>query len=339
MKPGTKIDIFNHFLPAAYFERLRQAVPENPALRAFARLPALWDEQARLALLARHPDLQQILSLANPPVELVAGPADSPALVRLGNDGLARLCRANPDRFPGFIASLPMNNPEAAVGEARRAVEELGACGVQLYTNVAGTPLSAPQFRPVFAAMAGYDLPVWVHPMRGPDFADYRSEAASCDEIWFTFGWPYETSACMARLIFSGLLDELPGLKIITHHMGGMIPYFADKIGLGFEQIFFGAPDRNPLAARAGLKKQPLDYFRMLLGDTALNGSAAATRCGHAFFGTAQSLFATDAPFDSLGGQQLIAGTIAAVEALEIPAAERDAIFAGNASRLLRLTG
>jgi aminocarboxymuconate-semialdehyde decarboxylase len=185
--------------------------------------------------------------------------------------------------------------------------------------------------------MVELDLPVWVHPMRGPQFADYASEQASEDEIWFSFGWPYETTACMTRLIYSGLLDELPRLKIITHHMGGMIPYFSGKITLGFRQIFDGTPARNPLADERGLKRPPLDYFKMLYADTALNGARAATRCGHDFFGTQFSLFATDAPFDAEGGRSLMRGTIDAIGALDISTAERERIFSGNARALLKL--
>ena len=153
--------------------------------------------------------------------------------------------------------------------------------------------------------------------MRGPDFPDYSSEQQSQDEIWFSFGWPYETTACMTRLIYSGLLDELPSLKIISHHMGGMIPYFAGKIKLGFRQIFFGTPDRNPIAEQRGLKRPPLDYYKMLYADTALGGEQAATRCGHAFFGTSHCLFATDAPFDAEQGRGLIRDTIRGVRGLE----------------------
>jgi aminocarboxymuconate-semialdehyde decarboxylase len=140
----------------------------------------------------------------------------------------------------------------------------------------------------------------------------------------------------MTRLIYSGIFDELPALKIVTHHMGGMIPYFAGKIKLGFRQIFFGTPDGNPVATECGLKKPPIEYFKMLYADTAL-GEEAPTRCGHAFFGTASCLFATDAPFDAEQGRGLIANAIRAVEALEIPEGEKGAIFAGNAKRLLRL--
>ena len=200
-----------------------------------------------------------------------------------------------------------------------------------------GKPLSGPEFRPLFHLMSQYDLPVWVHPMRLPDFSDYRSEDASQNEIWFTFGWPYETSACMARLIYSGLFDELPSLKVVTHHMGGMIPYFAGRIGLGFRQIFFGTPDVNPVAAECKLKHPPLDYFKMLYADTALNGEAAASACGHAFFGTSRCLFATDAPFDAERGRALIANTLRAVAALDISTTERDRILSGNARALLRL--
>jgi aminocarboxymuconate-semialdehyde decarboxylase len=174
--------------------------------------------------------------------------------------------------------------------------------------------------------------------MRGPDFADYKAEQQSQDEVWFAFGWPYETTACMTRLIYSGIFDELPKLKIITHHYGGMIPFFSGKIKLGFRQIFYGAPERNPLAEEHHLKRAPIEYFKMLYADTAVNGEPAATRCGHSFFGTPFSLFATDAPFDAEQGRGLIRETTAAVEALEISRHERERIFAGNARDLLRLS-
>jgi aminocarboxymuconate-semialdehyde decarboxylase len=142
----------------------------------------------------------------------------------------------------------------------------------------------------------------------------------------------------MTRLIYSGIFDELPNLKIITHHMGGMIPYFSGKIALGFRQIFYGTPERNPLVEERGLKKPAVDYFKMLYADTALNGVSAATRCGHAFFSTQSCLFATDAPFDAEAGRGLIRNTIEAIDSLEISVAERKQIFADNAQALLKLS-
>ncbi|PUA19486.1 amidohydrolase family protein [Glaciimonas sp. PCH181] len=332
-----KIDVFNHFLPKNIYENLREIAPHITILDQFAHLPTLWDIDAHLRLMDEYDGYQQVLSLSNPPIEMLGSPQLTPELARRANDGLAALCKKYPERFPAFIASLPMNNPEAAVKEAERAINELDARGIQIFTNVLGKPLSAPEFYPIFETMAKHDLPIWVHPMRGPNFADYASETVSEAEVWFTFGWPYETSACMARLIFSGLFDKLPQLKIITHHMGGMIPYFSEKIGLGFTQIFDGDVDRNPSAERAGLKKQPIEYYRMLYADTATNGSLAAMRCGHDFFKTDHCLFATDAPFDSQGGRGLIGGTIDAVNALDISELERSCIFEHNARKLLRL--
>ena len=332
-----KIDVFNHFMPKAYFDRLAALIPGHVVLSAFPKIKALVDVEARLRLIDEFDGMQHVLSLANPPLELVGPPNITPELARIANDALAGLCAKYPDHFPAFIAALPMNNIDATLAEIDRAIGSLGARGVQVFTNVAGKPLSGREFRPIFKRMVAHDLPVWVHPMRGPQFADYASEQASEDEIWFSFGWPYETTACMTRLIYSGLFDELPRLKIITHHMGGMIPYFSGKITLGFRQIFDGTPARNPLAEDRGLKRPPIEYFKMLYADTALNGARAATRCGHDFFGTQFSLFATDAPFDAEGGRSLIRGTIDAVGALDIGASERERIFSGNARALLKL--
>jgi predicted TIM-barrel fold metal-dependent hydrolase len=331
------IDVFNHFMPKPYLDRLTQLVPDHVATTAFPRLKTLVDVDARLRLLDEFDGMQQVLSLANPPLELVGGPNVTPDLARLANDSLADVCRKNPDRFPTFIAALPMNNIEAALAEIDRAINELGARGIQLFTNVAGKPLSTPEFRPVFRRMADHDLPIWIHPMRGPNFPDYASEKQSEDEIWFSFGWPYETTACMTRLIYSGLFDEMPDLKIISHHMGGMIPYFPVKINLGFKQIFFGTPEKNPVAEERGLKRRPIDYFKMLYADTAIGGEEAPTRCGHAFFGTARCLFATDAPFDAEQGRGLIVDTLRGVEALGLPQSELEQILAGNACKLLKL--
>jgi len=98
-----------------------------------------------------------------------------------------------------------MNAPAALLEEARRAVDELGAYGVQIFTNVNGKPLDAPETLPLFDLMAGYDRPIWIHPARPASHADYPTETKSKYEIWWTFGWPYETSAAMAHIVFAAL--------------------------------------------------------------------------------------------------------------------------------------
>ena len=171
------IDVFNHFMPKTYLARLAELVPDHIAVTAFPRLQTLVDVDARLRLLDQFGDFRQVICLANPPLELVAPPAESPELARLANDSLAEVCRKHPDRFPAFIASLPMNNIEASLAEIDRAIGELGARGIQVFTNVAGKPLSAPAFRPIFQLMVKHDLPVWVHPMRGREFRGLRQRA------------------------------------------------------------------------------------------------------------------------------------------------------------------
>ena len=98
------IDIFNHFMPQAYFDCLGALIPGHPVLTAFPRLQPLLDVDARLRLLEEFDEMRHVISLANPPLELIAGPNKTPELARLANDALAEVCRKHPDRFPTFIA-------------------------------------------------------------------------------------------------------------------------------------------------------------------------------------------------------------------------------------------
>ena len=102
----------------------------------------------------RYDEYVQVLTLCSPPIEALGGPKETPELARLGNDGMAELCVKHPDRFPGFVASLPMNNPEAALAELDRALMTLGATGIQIWSNVNGRPLDEPEFAPIFERMA-----------------------------------------------------------------------------------------------------------------------------------------------------------------------------------------
>src|SRR5262249_47406213 len=188
-------------------------------------IPCIVDLDERFRIMDRFGDYAQIISLAAPPIEALGPPAVAGEMARLANDGMAELVAKDPDRFPGFVGSLPMNDPAGAVTEARRAVDKLGAVGVQLFTNINGRKLYTQETRPLFDLMAQYDRPIWLHPTRTAAFADYLGEQKSHFEIWWTFGWPYETSTAMAHLVFEGLFDRHPDIKIITHHMGGMIPY------------------------------------------------------------------------------------------------------------------
>lgn len=334
-----KIDVFNHIIPRRYFDRMNEVAPGLADIGKRVRnIPVLVDVDERLRVVEQFgDDYRQVLTLAAPPLERVAGPTVSPELAIIANDEMAALV-ARHDRFAGFVASLPMNNPDASVVEAKRAIDQLGATGVQMFTNVAGRALDNPEFLPVFAQMAAYDLPIWIHPARGAEMPDYLDEDRSKYEIWWTFGWPYETSVMMARLIFSGVFDRYPNLKIITHHLGGMTPYFEGRVGPGMDQLGArtSAEDLSVILDR--LEKRPVEYFKQFYGDTAVFGSAAATRCGLDFFGPDHVLFASDSPFDPEKGPGYIRDTIAILDdRLDVTDDVRAQLYEGNARRMLRL--
>ena len=145
------IDAFSHFTPSVVLADFVDLMPGLPALGAFRRLPELWDVEARLRSLEAFPNLQQILNLGNPPVETFGPPEVAARLARTANKELATICQQHPDRFPGFTAVLPMSNVELALAELRHAHDELGAHGIQIYTNVLGAPVSDPIYRPIFS--------------------------------------------------------------------------------------------------------------------------------------------------------------------------------------------
>ncbi|TCT06720.1 amidohydrolase family protein [Aquabacter spiritensis] len=333
-----RLDAYTHLFPPAYFERMQQHVANKGAIKRWLNLPTLWDVEARLRMIDSFGDYQQVLANSMPAVEYIVGPDLSPELSRIANDGFAELVAKYPDHFPAFIASLPMNNPEAAVAEIDRAIGDLGAKGVQIFTNVNGRPLDEEEFYPIFERMAHHDLPIWLHPSRGPDFVDYKSEKKSKYEIWWTFGWPYETSAAMSHIVFSKILERLPTLKIITHHMGAMIPFFEGRVGPGWDQLGSRTNDEDYEGLLKSLKKRPIDYFRMFYADTALFGSLSGTKCGLDFFPVEQIVFASDCPFDPEGGYQFIRETLRVLDALDLTPEQREKIMGGNLRRMMKLS-
>ena len=331
-----KIDIFNHFFPAEFCKRYITSGLKDIGKRV-QNMPTIANLDARFRVMDEFgPEYSQFLSLPAPTIESLGGPDKSPEIARCANDGLADLVSRYPDRFIGFCASLPMNNPEAAVVEIGRAVDQLGARAVQIFTNVNGRPLDKPEYEQIFAECAKRDLTILMHPARGAETTDYISEERSHYEIWWTFGWPYETSAAMAHLVFSGIMDKYHKLKIVTHHMGGMIPYFEGRAGYGWDALGTRTSDKDYVSLRQSMKKRPIDYFRNFYADTALFGGQGATDCGFKFFGEDRCVFASDVPFEPAPGLY-IRETIRCVNSLDITDDQRAKIYNGNAKRILGL--
>jgi predicted TIM-barrel fold metal-dependent hydrolase len=335
----VKIDIFNHILPKPYYDRMIEKMPPGAyMLKRVSNIPFLYDLDTRFRKIEEFgDDYQQIFSVNLPPVEAVWGPDESPEMARVANDSMAEICAKHKDRFPGFVAALPLNNIDEAIKEAERAVKTLGAKGVQIFSNINGHPMDEEQFFPLFQKMHEMDMPLWVHPTRAATTPDYATETRSKYDLWWAFGWPYETSNFMGRIVFSGMFDKLPDLKIITHHLGAMVPYFEMRAGPGLDQLGTRSDDPEDNAALGRLKKRPYDYFRMFYGDTAVFGSIPATECGLAFFGSDHVLFASDAPFDPEGGSGYIRDTLRVIDGITCSIEDRQKILEGNARRLLKL--
>lgn len=235
---GNVIDVFCHWLPSRYIEALRRAVPHLPHMfERAASMPAMVDPGARFAVMDVFEGYVQIPSLASPPVEVLAPGSLIVDLVCVANDAQAEVVARHEGRFLSFVASVPMGKGDRAVKEARRSVRQLDAAGVQIYTSIGSAPIDGPEMLDLFAAMAELDRPIWLHPIRGMNHADYPTEWVSKYDIWWAFGWPYETGAAMARVVFSGVFDRWPSLKVITHHAGGIVPMIEGRLTSGMEML------------------------------------------------------------------------------------------------------
>src|SRR5215470_9984513 len=325
-----KIDAWTHTLPPAYVRHLQNAESSASGPGSFLLANrALHDLQSRFKVMDAYEDYRQVLTPIPGPHVWAAGIRDETLadLVRRNNDEMAETINKYPARFAGFAAATPISNPAAATAEAVRAVRELGALGVQLEEDASEFPLHNGNYDPLFAAMEDLNAAVWLHPFRTPASPGYPKEAAPF-LLWQVFGWVFDTTITVSRLIFAGVLDRYPRLKLIVHHGGAMIPHFSGRVGIipsltGLDPTLRTALER--------LHKTPLEYFKMLYADTAMLGCPHGLRSVLEFFGPGKVLFGTDAPLDPSGGAQFIPATISDVEAAATDTAVRSAILAGNA--------
>ncbi len=335
MPPSLKIDVYAHILPRKYRDTLFRVAPPSQLQRKLIETapPTVFDDDARFRQMDKYEGLMQVIVPCFTPMEETSTPEKTAYLIKTYNDEMAELVTKYPDRFAAAIAILQMNDMEAALTEADRAIRDLRLRGILMDTPVNDRPLDSPEFLPLYEKMAQHELPIWIHPRRTPDYADYRTEKRSLYEANLIYGWPYETTVAMHRLVYSGIMERYPGLKFITHHCGGMVPYLADRIICFYDRNEMGPRDEY----KNKLKRSPLDYFRSFYNDTALYGSPAGLMCAYAFCGADHILFGTDMPWDNQNGDRFIGQTISAIRQMAISDDDKQKIFAGNARQLLRL--
>ena len=306
-----KIDVFSHILTEKYLSLYRKKAPaiEN---QIEVLTPPVVDLQIRFRLMNRYPDVLQMLTVANVPLEKFVSPKDAVELARIANDELADLVLKYPDKFFGAVACLPMNDMDAALEEVDRAITKLKLKGVQIYCRIKGEPLDTPKFKPLYEKMAGYDLPLWIHPTTNEKL----------DNDIGIFSWPFETTSAMLRLVKSGVFAEVPNIKFIVHHAGAMVPFFAERI----KWVMSLVPQPYPNIH---------EHFRKFYGDTAVYGHTPALMCAYDFFGADHLLFGTDAPLGPRWG--MVEDTIASIERMAIPDVDKEKILKKNAVDLFKL--
>ncbi len=329
-----KIDAYAHISPPRYTDILRNEYPGfyNQILGTCS---PLFDMSERFRIMDKYPDVVQVLTVGPvPPLEAFANSEKSVDLARQANDEMAELVAKYRDRFVAAIALLPMNNIDAAIKETDRAIKDLGFKGIYVHSNINGKPLDSPEFLPLYEKMSQYNLPVYIHPWRGDDIAEYPTEKTSQYMIASVFGWPYETTAAMTRLVFGGILEKYPNLKVVTHHGGGMVPYYEQRI-----LQHYGRRERIGTAPfLKELPKSPIEYYKMFYADTAIHGNTPALMLAYHFFGADHIVLGADMPLgDHYFGLRSYRQTINAIEAMDITDAEKKKIFTDNALQLLRL--
>jgi predicted TIM-barrel fold metal-dependent hydrolase len=280
------------------------------------------DAEVRLALMDRYGIDVQAISQTTP-VLLGFGTEDADEICRLSNDDNYALCKAYPDRFVN-ICIVSLLDMKSTMAELQRCIDELDCRGVTVSSNINGKGLDSPEYFPFYEKLAEHELPLLIHPTHWESYP-----LVDMDEGWRLMqmlGWPFDTSQAVWRLIQGGVLDRYPTLKIVTHHMGAMMPYFARRIEGNFNRNW-----------RDKLGHELSHYWQNIYGDTATDGTVASYPCGYAFFGPDRLMYGSDYPFGGEAGEDDVRENLAGVRTLDIPTRDMEKILGGNAEKLLKI--
>ena len=323
------IDVHNHFYPAEYLDALRSGgsvvrVTTDGDGNPLLHYPGDYnvavrghrDIDYRQGVLARAGIATQVITLTTPGTH-VESPQRAAYLARLVNDAFARVVAERAPRFAA-LATLPLNDPPAAVAELRRAVEELRLPGAMLFSNVNGVALSDQRFWPLYELADGLGAVLHIHPT-----SPVGVEAMT--EYWLMplVGFPLDTTLAAAKLVFSGVAERFPRIKWVLSHLGGAIPYVAERLDRGFHAF---------RECRAHITKPPSEYLRTWYYDT-VNFDRRALALAVEFAGAEHVLAGSDYPHQ-IGS---IRSMLESIGGLAISDHDKGAIFGGNAAALLGL--
>lgn len=323
-----KLDLHTHYYPAIYFEKIRelpsqfsfdkspsgQTIITHRGARFFGVTPAMTDVARRLEDMDRVGIDIEVVSLSTPNV-FFAGARHQPEIARIVNDAYAKLIAQHPTRFKAF-ASIPMDDPEAALHELDRAINELKMNGVILLSNIGGKPLTSPEYRPFFAEANRMKLCILLHPMLPANTDPFREYV-----LGPIVGFMFDTTLAVARMCFDGMLKEFPDIRWIVAHLGGAVPYLMERMDNGWRDF----PE-----CRAKIDELPSTYLRRLYYDT-VNFNPHMLMMVRNMIGANQMVLGSDYPH-LLGS---IDRSVSSIESLEIPDDEKRRIFEGTALSIL----
>jgi 6-methylsalicylate decarboxylase len=280
------IDVHHHAVPPDY----KGALPSTPI--PYVDYPT-WSPEASLEAMDRNGIAAAVLSISDPGVHF-GEPAQTRFLSREVNDYFAGLIDRHPARF-GALAILPLPDVPAARKELARVVDHLRLDGVGLLTSYQNRYLGAPEFEPLLAELAERGLPVHVHPATPPN-----PDLATFDLPPSLYEFPFETTRTVASLLFNGVLDRLPDLRLILSHAGGTLPFLAKRLAYG-PTISSYLADRAPADVIASLRRLYYDTA-MSANEFALPSLSALVDPGHVLFGSDFPFMPEQAMTESVSG-------------------------------------
>ena len=249
-------------------------------------------------------------------------------VARIVNDGMIRLMEESKGKLIA-VGTVPLENYEKYGKRELERSAKNGMKGVAIVTHWYGKPLDSPEFAEFWAQVSALGLPVILHPA-DPVASTGRPYEEDFD-LMHNFGWPFETILALSRLVFSGTLEAHSNLKIVSHHLGGGIPFLWGRI----EETY--APDKQEKLLGRKLKKSLRELFSLVYYDTAVGGNASAIKCAYDVFGADRLVFATDAPFGPGSGEERLTSYPNVVRSLGLTEEENDKIFSGNISKIFNL--
>jgi aminocarboxymuconate-semialdehyde decarboxylase len=315
------IDIYSHHISKSVAEILARAKYYGQG-KQFAYPVENGDPEVRLNLMNKYGVDLQALSQTTP-VLLGFGPEDAAEICRRSNNDNYTLCKAYSKRFAN-ICIISLLDMKRALMELDRSINELDCRGITISSNQNGKGLDSPDYFPFYEKVMKHDLPILIHPTHWESYP-----LVDMDKGWrmmHVFGWPFDTTQAVWRLICGGVIDRFPTLKIVMHHLGAMLPFFARRIEQNFN-IFL----------KDKVSRSITEYWGNLYGDTATDGTIASYPCGYAFFGPDRMMYGSDYPFGAESGEDFIRSNLAGVKSMAIPPEDKEKILGGNAKKLLKI--